>query len=53
MMKVVGTDDGVIGGGKSVWRLNPSVLLEMTTLRRTLQTRGTDNQELNPSKYRK
>jgi hypothetical protein len=36
-----------------VWRPNPSVLLEMTTLRRTLQTHGTDNQELNTSKYRK
>jgi hypothetical protein len=33
-----------------VWRVRPRILLEMTTLRRTLQTRKTDSQELYPSK---
>jgi len=32
-----------------VWRVKPRILLEMTTLRRTLQTRKTDSQELYPS----
>jgi hypothetical protein len=43
-------DARYIGGGRSVWRVKPRILLEMTTLRRTLQTRKTDNQELYPSK---
>lgn len=32
-----------------MWRVKPRILLEMTTLRRTLQTRKTDSQELYPS----
>ena len=33
-----------------MWRVKPRILLEMTTLRRTLQTRKTDSQELYHSK---
>jgi hypothetical protein len=35
-----------------VWRKDPRILYEMTTLRKTLQTRRTDNQELDPSERR-
>jgi hypothetical protein len=42
-------DARYIGRGRSVWRVKPRILLEMTTLRRTLQTRKTDSQELYPS----
>lgn len=43
----------VIGGGRKCVATEPECSVKKTTLRRTLQTRRTDSQELDPSEYRR
>jgi len=52
-MEVVGMDDARYRRRQKRVATIPSVLLEMTTFRRTLQTRETDNQKLKPSEDRR
>jgi hypothetical protein len=47
-----GVVGGVVEGDVSVWRLIPSILERLQPYGRFLQTRRTDNQELDPLDYR-